>query len=93
MEEKYDDLENDLIELSLLSEIPARINSFLTLDELSHTKENNNTVGTGKTHEKGTNTKSRWTSGIGYGHHGLAEWDIQSTEKKLWLKPPIRLSR
>ncbi|XWV24768.1 ubiquitin-conjugating enzyme E2 [Tupanvirus deep ocean] len=74
----YDELENDLIELSLLSEIPARINSFLSIDELKNIKENLQNIGSNIV---GDNKKKHWTSGTGYGHSGLAEWDIKSTMK------------
>ncbi|XWV26011.1 ubiquitin-conjugating enzyme E2 [Tupanvirus soda lake] len=74
----YDELENDLIELSLLSEIPARINSFLSIDELKNIKENLQNIGSNMV---GNNQKKHWTSGTGYGHSGLAEWDIKSTMK------------
>ena len=73
--DKYDDLENELIDLSLLSEIPARINSVLTIDELSNMKDvqiNQSTIKSAKNH---------WASGTGYGHSGLAEWNIKATEK------------
>ena len=77
----YDILENELIELSLLTEIPARSNSFLDLDTLKNIK----TIGQ-KTDSKfsiGTTTKQYWASGTGYGHSGQASWDIKSTEKAL----------
>lgn len=71
----YDELENDLIELSLLSEIPARINSFLTIEQLKNIKEYTQNIGTDI--NKG---KNRWTKGTGYGHEGLAAWDYRSTQ-------------
>jgi ubiquitin-protein ligase len=72
----YDELENDLIDLSLLSEIPGRVNSFLTLDELKNIKEN-----TANLNNNNGKNKLRYTSGIGYGHEGLAEWNVKSTMK------------
>ena len=73
--DSYDDLENDLIELSLLSEIPARINSFLSIEELKNIKENHQSTGSAGT------SNQKWASGTGYGHAGLKEWDIKSTLK------------
>ena len=77
--DNYDELENDLIELSLLSEIPARINSFLTIDELKNIKQNSQDFGSPDS-EKNKNGKY-WTSGVGYGHSGLAVWDVNSSLK------------
>lgn len=76
----YDDLENDLIELSLLSEIPARINSVLTIDELKNIKNTSQTL---TKSDRSKKSGKHWTNGIGYGHNGLAEWDVNSTIKAI----------
>jgi ubiquitin-protein ligase len=74
----YDELENELIELSLLSEIPARINYSLTTDGLKNIKDN---TYDNSANVNNSNIKKCWTSGTGYGHKGLAEWDVTSTVK------------
>ncbi|AYV85775.1 MAG: ubiquitin-conjugating enzyme E2 [Satyrvirus sp.] len=72
--ENYNDLENDLIELSLLSEIPPRINTFLAVDSFEDLKTNS------VQQDKSKKTaKKYWASGTGYGHSGLSTWNVKST--------------
>lgn len=72
--ENYDDLENDLIELALLSEIPARANLSLTIKDLDDIKKESQEVGT-------ASSKTKWVKGTGYGHGGLNDWDFKTTMK------------
>lgn len=70
----YDQLENELIELSLLTEIPARINSVLTLDELK-------SIGETTRNSNSTKSKKYWAAGTGYGYSGLSDWDFKAAER------------
>ena len=64
--------------MSLLSEVPPRVNLFLKIDESGNTKENLTPNNNSKNNK---NDKQYWASGTGYGYTGLAEWDIESTNK------------
>ncbi|MEM3062534.1 MAG: ubiquitin-conjugating enzyme E2 [Nitrososphaerota archaeon] len=67
------ELENELIELSLLSEIPARSNLLLTIEELKNIRK--------CTHIIDPTKKIHGDNGTGYGHSGLKEWDFKTTLK------------
>ena len=77
----YNDLENELINLSLLSGIPSRNNSLLTLDELINIKKQNTDIGSKKNSKK--NNKKGFTNGVGYGYTGLSVWDFRSTKNAI----------
>lgn len=67
------ELEDELIELSLLSEVPARSNLLLTLEELKNIGKSTFIIGSMK--------KNHGDNGTGYGHSGLKEWDFKTTFK------------
>lgn len=69
----YLDLENDLIDLCILSGIRPRSDCYTSSEIQIDIKSNfkNQPLIIGKT------TKQYWASGTGYGHEGQAEWNIK----------------
>ncbi len=67
---EYDELESDLIDLSLLTEIPSRTSSI--------TMGKKNTIVVSQ-----TKTDKYWEKGVGYSHGASNEWDLEATNKAL----------
>ena len=74
----YCDLENDLIDLSLLSEIPARADKFIPKKELQNLNNDVSNINVIKNENK---TGKQNTNGTGYGYVGSKQWDMASIIK------------